>query len=99
MRPLLYPPAGPESIGEVLDAGFRIFRSTLRHCLPYSVLAMIAGQLPNIRDLMLEHPLRQGADRDVLWWSCEIASLAAAVLLWSAVVVRQDTFCRGQRST
>ena len=31
----LYPPAGPQSIGQVLDAGFRIFQVSLVRCLLY----------------------------------------------------------------
>jgi hypothetical protein len=99
MQSPLYPPAGPESIGEVLDAGFRIFQSTLLRCLPYSVLAMIAGQLPNIYDLLLGHPLRQRGERDAIWWTWYLVSLAVTIVLWSAVVLRQDMLCRGLQST
>jgi hypothetical protein len=99
MRPLLYPPVRPESIGEVLDGGFRIFQSTLLRCLPYSVLAMIAGQLPNIRDLLTRQPLRQAGGRDAIWWAWYLLSLAISVILWSAVLLRQDSLARSQRRT
>jgi hypothetical protein len=99
MPPLVYPPAAPESIGEVLDAGFRIFQRTLLRCLLYSVLAMLAGQLANLRDLLWGHPLRQGADRDATWWLFYFGSLAVTAILWSAVVLRQDALCRARRDT
>src|SRR5688572_21123353 len=47
----LYPPDGPQTIGQVLDAGFRIFKVSLVRCLLFGALAMIAGQLPNIYSL------------------------------------------------
>ncbi len=47
----LCPPDGPQSIGQVLDAGFRIFKVSLVRCLLFGAIAMIAGQLPNISSL------------------------------------------------
>ena len=48
MANTLYPPPRPQSVGEILDSAFRIFRATLVQCLPYAIAAVIAGQLPNI---------------------------------------------------
>ena len=45
MSLVLYPPARPQSIGEVIDTAFRIFKATLLRSLPYSVLATVAGFL------------------------------------------------------
>ena len=52
MSSILYPPARPQSIGEVLDSAFRIFKVTLLRCLPYGVLATVANQLQNIYLIM-----------------------------------------------
>src|ERR1700686_993304 len=48
MPNILYPPPRPQSVGEILDSAFRIFRATLLKCLPYATVAVIASQLPNI---------------------------------------------------
>src|SRR5947208_2524324 len=48
MANILYPPPRPQSVGEILDSAFRIFRATLLQCLPYATVAVIASQLPNI---------------------------------------------------
>ena len=53
----LYPPARPQSVGEVLDLAFRIFGATLLKCLPFAALAVIAGQLPNAYTLSSGQPL------------------------------------------
>jgi len=45
MQALLYPPSTPQSIGQVLDSGFRLFQVSLVRSLVYAALAMIAGQL------------------------------------------------------
>src|SRR5438132_573719 len=53
MAKTLYPPPRPQSVGEILDSAFRIFRATLVQCLPYAIAAVIAGQLPNIYYLVV----------------------------------------------
>ena len=42
----LVPLARPLMTGEVLDAGFRLFRAGLLRCLPYSGLAVLVFELP-----------------------------------------------------
>lgn len=95
----LYPPARPQSIGEVLDTGFRIFQSTLVRCLPYSVLAILAGQLANIHDLAVGQPLRQFGGSDPIWWAWYLIAMLLTVLLWSAVIVRQSVLAAGKPSS
>jgi len=43
---LLYPPEGPQTVAQVLDSGFRVFKASLVRCLLFGAIAMIAGQLP-----------------------------------------------------
>src|SRR6266700_2685475 len=62
MANTLYPPPRPQSVGEILDSAFRIFRATLVKCLPYAIAAVIAGLLPNIYDLATGRGLLQARD-------------------------------------
>ncbi len=94
----LYPPSRPQSIGEVLDAGFRLFRATLGHCLPYGALLVIAGELGNFYDLFsgrvptasVEHAL----EHDRIWWTWYGIGFAIMLLLWGALLLRQDAIAR-----
>ena len=52
----LYPPDGPQTVAQVLDSGFRVFKASLVRCLLFGAIAMIAGQLPNIYSLAIGQP-------------------------------------------
>ncbi len=86
----LYPPARPLGIGEVLDLAFLIFKVTLVRCLPYGVFAMIAGQLPNIYDLLrgvgVHRPFGGG---DPIWIALYIIGIVLMLVAWSALLLRQ----------
>ncbi len=97
--PRLYPPSRPQSIGEVLDAGFRIFQSTLLPCLPYGVLWMIAGQLANIHDLVAGRPLRAFGGTDAVWWLWSVVGLVLTLVMWSSLILRQSTLASGRTSS
>jgi hypothetical protein len=86
MPSVLYPPPRPLTIGEVLDSAFAIFKGTLIKCLPYGLLAMVAGQLQSIYDVATGRPL--GSHDAGWWWSFGLGTLAM-IALWSAVVLRQ----------
>jgi hypothetical protein len=98
VRLSLYPPSRPQSIGEVLESGFRLFRATLGHCLPYGALLVIASELGNFYDLFsgrlppatLEHAL----DHDRTWWTWYGIGFAIMLLLWAALLLRQDALAR-----
>jgi len=98
VRLSLYPPSRPQSIGEVLESGFRLFRATLGHCLPYGALLVIAGELANFYDLFsgrlppetLEHAL----EHDRTWWTWYGIGIAIFLLLWGALLLRQDALGR-----
>lgn len=91
MQALLYPPSAPQSIGQVLDSGFRLFQVSLVRCLVYAALGMIAGQLPGIYSLLSGRPIisiRSG----VLSGSYVLLYLLGAALMllfYALLIVRQ----------
>jgi hypothetical protein len=89
MSPDLYSPLRPQSIGEVLDSAFRIFKLSFLKCLPYGVVTMLAGQIPNIYELALRRPLKQFGGGDPAWWVLFVAGVVLSLLLWSAQILRQ----------
>jgi hypothetical protein len=98
MANVLYPPPRPQSVGEILDSAFRIFRATLVKCLPYAIAAVIAGQLPNIYYLVSGRSMLQGLTgqfRDPVWDTLYILGYLIAVVLWSAVLLRQYGLATG----
>src|ERR1700694_5635326 len=99
MPNILYPPPRPQSVGEILDSAFRIFRGTLLKCLPYATIAVIASQLPNIyylatgRGALARIP---GLIRDPVWWTLYVVGYLIAIVLWSAVLLRQYAIATGR---
>src|SRR5437660_12404168 len=90
MANTLYPPPRPQSVGEILDSAFRIFRATLVQCLPYAIAAVIAGQLPNIYYLVSGRNMLQGLAglRDPVWVTLYLPGYVIAIVPWSAVLLR-----------
>jgi len=88
--PPLYLPARPQSVGEVLDSGFRIFQATLLKSLPWGVLVVIAGQLASIRQLATAHSLRAVDMHDPAGLAWDALGEFAAFLLFGALVLEQD---------
>jgi hypothetical protein len=100
MTAILYPPARPQSVGEVLDTGFRIFTSTLLKCLPYAALAVISGQLPTLYDVavgrsLLQATLRTQHTRDPVWWLLELVAIVLTMTLTNALLLRQRALATG----
>jgi hypothetical protein len=91
----LYRPTRPQSIGEVLDSGFRIFQSTLLPSLPYGVLWVLVAQLANIHDLAL----RVLGRADPIRWLWYALATALTLLIWTALILRQSTLAAGARSS
>jgi hypothetical protein len=101
MPNILYPPARPQSVGEILDSAFRIFGATLLKCLPYSFLGVIVSHLTTMYDLATGHPivpttLRAQQSHDPLWWSLFVVAVFAAVTLTNAVFLRQYALATGR---
>jgi hypothetical protein len=93
--PYPYPPSRPQSISEVLDSGFQIFKSTLPTCVPYGIVFVIAGQLANIDQIITGQPLRL-AWREPRWDTFYLLGLALELLFWSALLLRQSALAQGQ---
>ena len=93
----IYPPAGPQSIGQVLDSGFRIFKVSVVSCLLFGALSMIAGQLPNIYFVASGRPLTQFGGGSPLWLALYLTGTLIGLTLVSALVFRQYGIATGQR--
>ena len=99
MSSILYPPVRPQSIGEVLDSAFRMFKATLVPCLPYGVLATVAGQLQNIYLIVTGRALRSFTNTDPLWWGLYVLGALLGGTLLNAIFIRQAAIASGLRST
>src|SRR5215469_4069435 len=103
MGNIFYPPARPQSVGEVLDAAFRIYGATLLKCLPYSFSSVIVGQLLSVYDLLHRHALTPAAVqtaqmpqlRDPLWWALLVILIVASTMFANAVFLRQYALATG----
>src|SRR5262249_30675934 len=99
MSSILYPPARPQSIGEVLDSAFRIFKATLVPCLPYGVLATVAGQLQNIYLIATGRTLHSFTNTDPVWWTLYVLGAVLGGTLLNGIFVRQAAIASGSRLT
>src|SRR5262245_24979224 len=99
MSSILYPPARPQSIGEVLDSAFRIFKVSLVPCLPYGVLATVAGQLQNIYLIVTGRTLHSLTNTDPLWWGLYVLGAIFGGTLLNAIFVRQAAIAAGSPSS
>ncbi len=93
----LYPPAGPQSIGQVLDTGFRIFQVSLVSCLLYGALSMIAGQLPNIYFIASGRPLTPFGGGSALWTMLYLLGALIMLVMYAALLYRQHGIAVGHR--
>jgi hypothetical protein len=98
MSPVLYPPSRPLAIGEVLDSAFRIFKATLLKCLPYSVLATVAGQLQNIYVIITGRTLHPFSNSDPGWWTVYLLGAIMGCALVNAIIIRQAAVASGSPS-
>ncbi|HEV7716872.1 MAG TPA: hypothetical protein VGO53_14840 [Steroidobacteraceae bacterium] len=97
MSQQLYPPAGPQSIGQVLDSAFRIFEVTLVRSMLYGGVSMIAGQLQNIYSIVAGKPLLSFGGGDPVWWALYVIGAIIVLLMVSALVLRQHGIASGNR--
>lgn len=87
------------SIGEVLDAGFRLYRLTLVRCLVLALLSVIVGQIPSAYDLAqgtLTVPLDE---KSLTWWLLAVGSTALNIGISVALFWRQWGAVQGQPAT
>jgi hypothetical protein len=98
MSLVLYPPARPQSIGEVIDTAFRIFKVTLLRSLPYSVLATVAGQLQNIYLIATGRALHKFANTDPAWWVLYLLGACIGAAFINTILIRQAAVASGAPS-
>jgi hypothetical protein len=100
MANILYPPSRPQSVGEILDSGFRIFGATLAKCWPYAAGAMLIGQLPAIYAVTTHRAALEKAllfdPRDRLGWLLLAVAIVGAVTLTNALILRQYELVSGK---
>jgi hypothetical protein len=97
MASVLYPPARPQSIGEVLDTAFRIFRRTLLACLPFGVLASVSSQLPYVYTIATGRPPTTLGLLDPLWWAFDWLGVLIWLFFVSVIILRQAAGASGRR--
>jgi hypothetical protein len=95
----LYPPDGPQSVGQVLDAGFRVFKVSLVRCLLFGAVAMIAGQLPNIYSLAAGRPFDAFLHGDLVSIALSLVGGIATVYLSAVMLLRQREIAQGRRQS
>lgn len=85
-------PEAPQSIGGVLDEGFKLYRASLSGVVVFTFFAMAAGQLPNlVIDPAAVLPQFTTALAVAL-----LVSLAASMLFYAAAVGRMDAVAEGR---
>lgn len=96
---LLYPPEGPQTVAQVLDSGFRVFKASLVRCLLFGAIAMMAGQLPNIYSLAIGQPFDAYLRGDPVTIVLAIVGSVATVYFSGVVLLRQREMAEGRRRT
>ena len=97
MPNVLFPPDGPQTVSQVLDSAFRIFKISLVRCLLFGAVAMIAGQLPNIYSLARGEPFGGYLRGDPITIALAVLGSALAVYFSAVILIRQREVARGSR--
>ena len=97
MPNVLFPPDGPQTVSQVLDSGFRIFKVSLLRCLLFGAVAMIAGQLPNIYSLARGQPFGGYLRGDPLTILLAVLGSIIAVYFSAVLLIRQREVAQGGR--
>jgi hypothetical protein len=97
MPNVLFPPDGPQTVSQVLDSGFRIFKVSLVRCLLFAAIAMIAGQLPNIYSLARGQPFGGYLRGDPITIGLAIVGSLVAVYFSAVILIRQREAAQGGR--
>ena len=93
----LFPYDRPASAGEVLDAAFLLFRRTLPGCLPWSLLAVLLGNLPSVYLLTTGQSLSLLERKDMIWWGLMAGAAMAGLWVWVFLLLRQYRVACGER--
>lgn len=95
----LFPPARPQSIGAILDTAFQIFGASLLRVLPYGVLLALAARLGDLYNLASGHAIGHRVPHDLRWWLAYLCGGVVQIFLWAALLQRQRSVARGERSS
>ena len=95
--PSLYPPDGPQTLGQVLDTGFRVFKISLVRCLLFGAVAMIAGELPNIYSLAMGEPSGDYLHGGPVTIALAVLGGVIAVYFSGVMLLRQREMAQGGR--
>jgi hypothetical protein len=97
MPNVLFPPDGPQSVSQVLDTGFRIFRISLVRCLLFGAVAMIAGQLPNFYSLVRGEPFGGYLRGQPMAIGLAVAGNVLAIFFSAVILIHQRESAQGTR--
>ena len=84
----------PAIAGEVLDNAFQLFRISLIPCLPLSLTSVVLGQSATAYVLVQGQVAAGLWDRDPVWWLLAIGGGLLNLVLWCAVLLRQECLAR-----
>jgi Membrane domain of glycerophosphoryl diester phosphodiesterase len=108
MSNILYPPTRPQSVGEVLDAAFRIYSATLLKCLPYTFTSVILGQTLSIYDVLHGRAMTAAAlggaaqmprMPGLTWWILFLILVVIDTMFANAVFLRQYALATGRAAS
>ncbi len=86
---LLLLPRRAASLGEILDAGFGLYRRSLLACLPLSLLAVLLGQLPSAYLQSSGQALALDTAKDLSWWLLMLLAAVGTLWCWLVLMLRQ----------
>ncbi|MBS0378094.1 MAG: hypothetical protein JSS29_06380 [Proteobacteria bacterium] len=88
----------------MLDLSFQVYRATVIRCLVFATTGMLAGQLPNIYNVVKGRNLGGGlvgfvvasqkSQGDLLYWALYLGGMVLSGILYAAVLQRQDQLMR-----
>lgn len=87
------------TIGEVLDAGFRVYRLTLVRCLVLALLSVIIGQIPSAYDLAQGTLGQELTEKSGTWWLLAAGSTLLNIGVSVALFWRQWGVVNGRPAT
>lgn len=101
MSEALYPPPRPQSVGEVLDLSFRIYRRTFVKCLVLGGLVVVTQWLPNLYAIARGQTVVQSLlspSVDPLRTLITLAAGLLALIFPVAIIYRQYRIITGEQS-
>jgi hypothetical protein len=93
----LLPLPRPLMTAEVLDAGYRLFRSGILHCLPYSMFAVLVIELPTLYSTFLAPSAGPGVLTGDIRLISHLVVFLLSVPLLGLITLRLDALAKGLR--